>query len=72
MNIVSKDWEGRECILMIDGEPVQHDAVVKNFRGDDVTVMGGSAPHKPTASGFVYLERGRRYVGVINAEWVRT
>ena len=51
------------------------DQVITNPREEKATVISFSPPHKPSASGKVYieLENGSKreyYVGVIGAKWI--
>ena len=69
-NILSKDYAGVQRVLVDEktGEPIGKFAVVNNFRGDPLEVLGGRAPHKPGSTGFVSTDKGEYYAGVINAK----
>lgn len=52
---------------------------VKTFRGEEVTIDGGKAPHKPSSEGKVWVTECSRqfkiptreyYASVIGAEWI--
>jgi hypothetical protein len=70
MNITSKDYLGRICVLTKSGEPVTKGSDHKNFRGDLRTVRGGSAPHKAGSEGKVLTNVGELYPSVFGMKWV--
>jgi hypothetical protein len=56
------------------GMPVHVGDVARTFRGEVVTVLGGSPPHKPESTGRVQVEIDGHdmeyYPGVIDAKWI--
>ncbi len=77
MEIRSKDYAGRECVLVHvkTGKPLLKDGL---FTLDDqpVRITGGRAPHKPGSTGRAYVtytvmgaER-EFFPGVIDAQWM--
>ena len=71
--ITSTNYEGVPCVLVHSdtGEITRAGDKLPDFRGDVSEITGGSAPHKPSSTGFVRLESGREvYAGVFNLKWV--
>ena len=50
--------------------PAQVGEIVKSFRGDEQTLLGGTPPHKPSSSGKVWVENAEYYPEVFNLKWV--
>jgi len=60
MVISSKNWRGKICRLVTnDGVVVSRGDVLADFRGDVHTVTGGTAPHKESSTGSVYVRNKR-------------
>ena len=57
------------------GVPVIEGDVVLDFRGEAETITGGRPPHKPSSSGFVWTDGGRRggefYTSVFDLKWIK-
>jgi len=72
--IKSVNWQGAECILVneITGAPISEGDVREDFRGDPLTITGGTAPHKPGASGYITTDHGRFYAGVAGCMWIHS
>jgi hypothetical protein len=68
--IICTDWAGVPCTLVDEttGEPVCF-----GDKRDYMTVTGGSAPHKPSSTGRVYVREyaSGYYPCVVKAKWVR-
>lgn len=74
--IIREDYAGRQCVLFVGEQhpPLEAGDVVYTSRGERLTVLGGSAPHKPSSTGRVYVEhdtgyRGEFFPSVIGADW---
>lgn len=62
---IDRDGTPRTFVLMREdgGQAVELDETVVDFRGEDATVQGGRAPHKPGSTGRVYVDEGNMYEG---------
>lgn len=69
MNITSKDYLGRVCVLTKDGQPVAKGSTHNSFRGEPATIDGGTAPHKASSTGFVSTSRGEYGPTVFGMKW---
>jgi len=75
-DIKSTNWDGTLCVLVYEktGARVQLEDRVP-LSGRDWTVKGGRAPHKPSSTGQVWVQRNSvqtsYYPGVIGARWIR-
>lgn len=77
MFIKSVDWDGLPRILIntITGIPVKINAKFKGNQGDIIKVTGGTAPHKPSSTGFIWCEtldgkwKRNYYPGCFDLEW---
>lgn len=73
--IESKGWDGVYRLCYADGSPVgPSDNVVSN--NVVYTITGGSAPHKSSSSGCVYVSGGgftdrQLYAHVFGMKWVK-
>lgn len=62
--------------LMIDGKPAEVGMKVKDFRGEEHTLVGWREPHKSSSTGRVYCKtEGKEYTnewfpGVIGGKFV--
>lgn len=58
--IVSTDYAGRQCMLRPSGNATTHaigvGRIVTSYRGEKYVVTGGTAPHKASSSGRVYVK----------------
>lgn len=78
MNIKSRDWDGRVCLLVeaASGKPIPMGALVK-LSGVTVRATGGRAPHHSNSTGRVWVAdvtngaEAEYFPGVIDAHWVR-
>ena len=54
--IISTDYAGRQCVLRApSGASVGVGYVATSFRGEKYIVVNGTAPHKASSSGRVYV-----------------
>ena len=75
--MTSKDFDGVLRVLIHEnGEHVQLNDRVVDFRGDHAYIKGGKAPHKFSSSGFVFVTTSKRtkwerefYTTVFNLRW---
>ena len=71
--LLSQGYDSKvfELRTMHSGEPVSLGAKVAALpRSDYSTVEGGSAPHKPSSTGRVYVEHGSYYPSTFGLQWV--
>lgn len=65
--------EKNEWRLTKSGAPVFKDTLHKNFRGESSIIVGGTPPHKDSATGFVETsEGGVFYPSVYDMQWSKT
>lgn len=72
--ITSTGHDGRKWLLIdeVTRRSVKEGEVLKDFRGDADTIVGGAAPHKPSSTGRVYVESGASfYPSVFGLVWTR-
>jgi hypothetical protein len=50
--------------------PVKMNQMIVSFRGEEMKLLGGSPPYKPSSTGKVWVENGEYYPGVFNLKWV--
>jgi hypothetical protein len=70
--ITSKDYKGvvRTLTNKHTDQPVTEGTELKDFRGDPVVITGGSAPHKPGATGYAQDGHGHLiYASVVDCYW---
>ena len=70
----SKRWDGKECALIKDNYELRIGDHVRH-RGELYLILGGSAPHKSSSTGRVYVEtsegfKAEYFPTVIGARWV--
>ncbi len=65
-------------MILVDAktkQPIEKGAKRKDFRGDELIVVGGTPPHKPGSTGRVSVDGGQGeeeyYPGVVDAVWVK-
>lgn len=76
--ITSKNYKDEVCVLIdqATGRPLTTGQLVTTSRGEQVSVKGGRAPHKPSSEGKVWVQKpdqtmaSEYYAGVIGAEWI--
>jgi len=76
--ITSKNYKDEVCVLIdqATGRPLTTGQLVTTSRGEQVSVKGGRAPHKPSSEGKVWVNEpgfpmgSEFYASVIGAEWI--
>ena len=72
--LVRTGYDGKSWLLIdvVTQHSVTKGDVVSSFRGERATVVGGSAPHKPSSTGRVEVDTGLEfYPSVFGLQWIR-
>lgn len=50
--------------------PVSMGQAIVSFRGEEMKLLGGNPPHKPSSSGKIWVEDGEYYPSVFGLKWI--